>query len=91
VTLTIGVDVDPKTLAIKSYELPLITLLETKSIIVNGGQINRVHGDYFQISQEQWRKLVETQGQFPAVGIQVTTNEPVAGIAELKASIRAHK
>jgi hypothetical protein len=89
-TLTIGIEVNPRTLTIKSYEAPLITLLEVTSVVssAQSGQIRVSYGKHFQISPSQWQKIVQANGQFSAAGIPVQTNEPVAGISHVRERAR---
>lgn len=90
-TLTIGIEVNPTTLTIKSYDVPLITLLEVTSVVANAqsGQIKVKYGNHFQISPNQWRSIVQAKGKFSAAGVQVETNEPVARISEYKERVRS--
>lgn len=89
-TLTIDVEVNPRTLVIKSYDAPLITIVEDTSVLIDaqGGRITESHGTSIHISAQQWRKIVEARGEFSAAGIQLKTNEPVAGISEVKDRVR---
>lgn len=89
-TLTIGMEVNPRTLVIKSYDAPLITLVEDTSVLTDAqsGQIKEFHGTNIHISAQEWRRIVEARGEFCAAGIQLKTNEPVAGISEVKERVR---
>lgn len=88
ITLTVGFEVNPRTLEMISYNPPSITLLENISISGSSDGPHLKHGENFKISPEQWRVVVEAGGQFSAAGIDVRTNEPVVGIEKLKAYLR---
>lgn len=83
-TLTIHFEVNRK-LEVTSYAEPLITLVEiTKVTGDSNGPISSDCGINYKISPDQWRKVVGSDGQFSATGLDLKTNEPVAGIEELR-------
>src|SRR5688572_6183371 len=80
-TLSCGFEVNPKTLDIISYETPTILLVEISSVEGSvEGPLKTTYATNYRISQKQWDKIVASGGQFSAAGVDVRTNEPVAGI-----------
>jgi hypothetical protein len=83
-TLTVDFEFDRK-LEIKSPESPSILLLEIVSVEEGTrGQLHISYGANYRITESQWRKVVESGGDFLAAGIPIKTNQPAPGIEKEK-------
>ena len=81
-TLQCKIDVDYARSAVTNYQPPRVFLTEIVSLErLPGGQLSATHGTNFSFDLEQWKRLVESHGNFESLGVSLTTNSPVDGLA----------
>jgi len=71
--------VDTNTMTVVSSGPPVVYVSEISRIIAppDGGGYATFSTNQIQLRADEWRKLVDSRGDFSAVGYTMTTNQPL--------------
>ena len=77
-TLQCKIGVDFSRSAVTNYQTPRVFLTEIVSLErLPSGQISATHGTNIAFNIDQWKQLVESNGNFQSLGVNLSTNSPV--------------
>jgi hypothetical protein len=89
-TLQVEIDIDYKTCLVKTnVSAPKFYLLEVESIVRKNGGIEANLSGQWILDKVKWKRLVDSNGDWLAVGLPIRTNSPVPGFEDYVKGWRA--